>query len=73
MRTARFEQISSDGHHMSRAGGWNGGGGGPCLMSGERLGPEGEGLYSEVQCIMDNGHLNRMTHPTENINFLGGC
>ena len=27
MRTARFEQISSDGHHMSRAGGWNGGGG----------------------------------------------
>ena len=42
-------------------------------MSGERLGSEGEGLYSEVQCIMDNGHLNRMTHPTENINFLGGC
>ena len=35
-------------------------------------GVEGEGtLYSEVQCIMDNGHIgtHRQTDTTENITF----
>ena len=37
----KFEQVSSDGHQMSLAGGaWLGG-----------------GLYSEVKCIMGNGHM----------------
>ena len=58
----KFEQLSNDGHQMSLAGkagvvGWGerqGQGWGsrlPCLMPGG-----GGGLYSEIQCIMGNGH-----------------
>ena len=56
----KFEQVSSDGHQMSLAGGaWLGG-----------------GLHSDVKCIMGNGHMgiphaqaHWQTHPTENITF----
>ena len=42
------KHVSSDGHQMSLAGG---GVGGPGVI--QRRG----GLYSEVQCIMDNSHM----------------
>ena len=47
--TNKFEQVSSHGHLMSLADGY------PCLMSRER--GRCVPLYSEVQCIMDNGHM----------------
>ena len=56
-----FEQISSDHHQMSLAEG-----GVPGLMSDVLEGARGlgvpgltsrVGLYSEVQCIMGNGHM----------------
>ena len=43
----KFEQVSSDGHKMSLAGR-------PHVWKG---GVESGILYSEVQCIMGNGHL----------------
>ena len=58
-----FEQVSSDGHQMSLAGG-----SGQrqsrvsCLMS-EEVEVEGAGLYSEVQCTMDNGHMRTPQPP----------
>ena len=67
----KFEQVSSDGHRMSLAGG---GPEGPMSRGqGKRAshvwscgpGPEGRSLYSKVKCIMGNSHvptpLNRMT------------
>ena len=68
----KFEQVSSVGHQMSVAGVSQADGQGlgvPGLMSGEGVGR----LYSEVQGIMDNGHMgtplvNRQT-PRENITF----
>ena len=62
----KFEKVFSDGHQMSLTGG---GAGGP--MSGERVGT----WYSEVQCIMGNGHIGlpwslcQQTDMTENITF----
>ena len=52
----KLEQVSIDGHQMSLA---VVGLGVPCLMSGGGPGSGGgrTGLYSEVQCIMDNGHI----------------
>ena len=57
----KFEQVSRDGLQMSLAGGW---GGSLDLCLGVRPGlgrvpwPHvGGGLYSEVQCIMGNGHM----------------
>ena len=53
----KFEQVCSDGHQMSQAGGL-GLQGVPYLMSGwggVGWGVEGA-LYSEVQCIICNGH-----------------
>ena len=49
----KFEQVSSDDRQMLLTGGMSGGGGVkvPSLVSG------GWGLYSEVQCIVGNGHL----------------
>ena len=41
----KFEQVSSEGHQISLAG----------PLSDVRAG--GGGLYSEVQCIMGNGHM----------------
>ena len=44
----KFEQVSSLGHMMSVARG----------VGLERRGADGWGfLYSEVQCIMGNGHM----------------
>ena len=57
----KFEEVSSDGHKMPLAGAWGRGPHVPCLEE------DGWGeLYSEVQCIMVNGHMgipppNRMT------------
>ena len=68
----RFEQVCSDGRHMLGNGGDSGGGSlyqeVPCLegaggflcsevscLERGRLVPVG--LYSEVQCIMGNGHM----------------
>ena len=67
----KFEQVSGDSHQISLAGGlgWevpcptSGGGQGQAWgvsgpMSGGGAGPEqGGSLYSEVQCIMGNGHI----------------
>ena len=61
----KFEQVSNDHHHMSLAGGpglmsgGNGGQGGwgPRSDVHGRLGPGGRGLYSEIQCFMDNSHM----------------
>ena len=48
----KFEQVSSDDHQMSLMGG--------CPRG--RVGPRsGGGLYSEVQYIVDNGHMG--PHP----------
>ena len=53
----KLEQVSSDGHQMSLVEGkW-----GPCpvrSMSGGGLGF----LYSEIQCIMGNGHMGPLPH-----------
>ena len=69
----KFEQVSSDDHQMSLVEGWRV----PCLML-RGLGPEGAramrgaSLYSEVQCIMGNGHMGPLPlwtdrHGYENI------
>ena len=51
----KFEQISSLDHQMSLAGGL---GPGSCTGWGQSWGPYREvGLYSEVKCIMGNGHM----------------
>ena len=44
----KLEQVSSDHHQVSQAGGPRSGV--PGLMSG------GGDQYSEIQCIMGNGH-----------------
>ena len=51
----KFEQVSSDGHQMSRRGCPHV----PCVEGVEL----GGALYIEVQCIMGNGHLG--TPPPE--------
>ena len=65
----KFEQVSSDGHQMSQAGGRVWGGGNVWY-------PGWTDLYSEVQCIMGNGHIwgappltEWRTDTTENITF----
>ena len=62
----KFEQVSSDDHQMSLAGGLGQGQGVQGLISGS--------LYSVVQCIVGNGHMrtpsppvNRQTVTSENI------
>ena len=57
----KLKQVSSDHHQMSLAG-------------GPRSDVQGQGegaLYSEVQCIIGNGHMamDRQTHTYENITF----
>ena len=65
----KFEQVSSDGHQISLAG-------------GSRFDVQwGMVLYSEVQCIMGNGHMgstangqtDTQTDTCENITFLQLC
>ena len=80
-------KVSLAGGARARLGGYHvsclGGGQGwelPCLMSGVSGGtgaePGGGFMYSEVQCIMGNGHMGHpcgqtewQTHVTENIAF----
>ena len=52
----KFEQVSSDGHRMSpaEAGAWG--------CQGWDWGGGAAGLYSEVQCIMSNGHMGPLPH-----------
>ena len=50
----KFEQVSSNSHQMSLAGDRAGVGGPMSDAHGAGL---GVGLYSEVQCIMGNGHM----------------
>ena len=60
----KFEQVSSDGHQMSLAGG-------PCPVRssiGEGGSRDG-GLYNEVQYIMANGYMGTTPDTTENITF----
>ena len=65
-RMIKSEQVSSDEHQMSLAGGipslmsregWARARWVPGLMSGEGQ-SWGGGLYIEVQCIMGNGHVD---------------
>ena len=63
----KFEQVSSDDHQRSVAGGV-----GSCLLSG------GGVRYSDVQYIMGNGHMGPLPHcgqtdARENITFLQLC
>ena len=65
----KFEQVSSGGHQMSLAE-WV-----PCLMSKVPcLKSRGWALYSEVQCILGNGHMGTPLwtdrDTCENITFL---
>ena len=62
-RVKKFEQVFSDGHKMSQARG---------PVSGVGT------LYSEIQCIMSNGHmgpppLNRMTDTCDNNTYPQLC
>ena len=58
-----FEQVLNDGHQMSPAGGaiclisTGGCGRGVPMSDVWGQGGVGRGLYSEFQCIMDNGHM----------------
>ena len=51
---SKFKKVSNDDHQMSLADGGQGLGV-PCLMSWGGLGLRA--LYSQVQCIMGNGHM----------------
>ena len=79
----KLEQVSSDGHQMSLAGGQFQES--PCLMSEGRGVGAGQGggegvLYSEVHCIMGNGHMGTSQQsdkqtPVKTLpfrNFVGG-
>ena len=86
----KFEQVSSDGHQMllirkgSRCTEKSGGGGGFLHSEVPRRGDGWRGgclaLYSEVQCIMGNGHMPPLVQlPTDrrlktllSRNFVGG-
>ena len=61
----KFEQVSSNGHQMSVArGGRDPSSKVPC----------GGGLYSEVQCIMSNCHMDKQKRlkTLPSCNFVGG-
>ena len=79
----KFEQVSSDCHQMSLAGGpisdifWLGGGSDVRVRAEGVMGPmsdvplgggqgqEGGELYSEIQCIMVNGHMGTSYKQTD--------
>ena len=55
----KFEQVSNDGHQVSLVEGVAGQRGGPMSnVQGTRTAATVRGLYSEVQCIMGNGHMD---------------
>ena len=70
------KQVSSDGHQMSLTEAATGGS--YACIHGEGAGLKLVALYSEVQCIIGNGHMRtppplpwtaRQTDTTENITF----
>ena len=78
----KLEQVFSDGHQMSLTGGpcavrshFQGKGRVVAVHQDHMSGGSGD-MYSEVKCIMDNGHMgpcslsHEQTDTTENITFL---